>query len=54
MSEEKKVQPRQEQSNVGLLVSFLAGAAIAVGIVLLAESKSGSDFESYGEADLFV
>lgn len=52
MAEEKKVQG---QFGVDVLVSFLAGAAIGVGLILFAESKSKSDDDSaYGEADLFV
>jgi len=38
-----------------MLISFLVGAAIGVGIVLFAESKSAQDDDKdYGDADLFV
>jgi hypothetical protein len=43
------------QNSITALISFLAGAALGVGLVLIAESKkSGADDAAYGEADLFV
>lgn len=43
------------QNSITTLISFLAGAALGVGLVLITESKkSGEDDTAYGEADLFV
>jgi hypothetical protein len=43
------------QNSITALISFLAGAALGVGLVLVAESKKrGADDAAYGEADLFV
>ncbi len=55
MAEEKKVQAKKGPEGTTMLISFLAGAAIGVGLVLFAESKTKSRDESaYGDADLFV
>ena len=54
MAEEKKAPAKKGQDGIGMVVSFLAGAAIGVWLILLAESKNISSDESYGEADLFV
>ena len=38
-----------------MLISFLVGAAIGVGMVLFAESRAAQDDDKdYGDADLFV
>ena len=55
MGRGKKAAENNGQENITTLISFLAGAAIGVGLVLFAESKKGGkDDTAYGEADLFV
>ena len=54
MAAEKDLQSKQGPDTTTMLISFLAGAAIGVGLILFAESKNSSSEESYGEADLFV
>ena len=55
MADEKKACHKKGLDGIPLLISFLAGAAIGVGLILFAESKTGTaDDTSYGEADLFV
>ncbi len=55
MTEEKKEHVKKGLDGTTMLISFLAGAAIGVGLVLFAESKTKStDESSYGDADLFV
>ncbi|HEY6871083.1 MAG TPA: hypothetical protein VI298_00015 [Geobacteraceae bacterium] len=55
MAEEKKVQAKKGADGATMLISFLAGAAIGVGLILFAESKTkATDESSYGDADLFV
>lgn len=40
---------------VPMLISFLVGAAIGVGLVLFAEKKAAHEADrDYGDADLFV
>jgi hypothetical protein len=42
-------------SNIIVLLSFLVGTAVGVGLVLLAERKMQDDTEAaYGEGPLFV
>ncbi|MCM2358994.1 MAG: hypothetical protein NDI77_12650 [Geobacteraceae bacterium] len=54
MADESKTH-NKGQDGVTLLISFLAGAAVGVGLVLFAETKAGkTDESSYGDADLFV
>lgn len=54
MADESKTH-NKGQDGVTLLISFLAGAAVGVGLVLFAETKAGkADESSYGDADLFV
>ncbi len=54
MADGKKVR-KKRLDGVPLLISFLAGAAIGVGLIFFAESKAGKqDDSAYGEADLFV
>jgi hypothetical protein len=55
MSESAKEQEKSGIDGVPMLISFLVGAAIGVGIVLFAESKAARDDDKdYGDADLFV
>ncbi len=55
MTENKNTHEKKGQDGITLLISFLAGAAIGVGLILFTESKNGKSEESaYGEADLFV
>jgi len=55
MSESAKEQEKCGIDGIPMLISFLVGAAIGVGMVLFAESRSASDDEKdYGDADLFV
>lgn len=55
MADEKKACGKKGLDGMPLLLSFLAGAAIGVGLILFAESKTeNADDSSYGEADLFV
>lgn len=55
MTDELKSCDKKGQDGVTMLITFLAGAAVGVGLVLFAESKTGKKDEvSYGEADLFV
>jgi hypothetical protein len=44
-----------KSSNIIVLLSFLVGTAVGVGLVLLAERKMQDDTEAtYGEGPLFV
>jgi len=55
MADEKEVRGKKGLDGIPLLISFLAGAAIGVGLILFAESKTdNADDLTYGEADLFV
>jgi hypothetical protein len=55
MAEAAKEQGKCGIDGVPMLISFLVGAAIGVGIVLFAESQSARDDDKdYGDADLFV
>ena len=55
MTNTDSTQEKKGQDGITLLISFLAGAAIGVGLILFTESKTGkSDESTYGEADLFV
>lgn len=55
MADEKKVHEKHGVDGVTLLISFLAGAAAGVGLILFAESRTKEkDESSYGDADLFV
>jgi hypothetical protein len=55
MANEKKTRDKKGLDGGTLLISFLAGAAIGVGLILFAESKTGAPVETtYGDADLFV
>ncbi len=55
MSEECKVQGRKCLDGLPVLITFLVGAAVGVGIVLFTESKvKEKDGKDYGDADLFV
>lgn len=55
MAEEKNVQEKNGVDGVSMLISFLAGAAVGVGLILFAESKAKEKKDtSYGDADLFV
>jgi phosphate/sulfate permease len=55
MVETAKEQETRGIDGIPMLISFLVGAAIGVGIVLFAESKAAhNDEKDYGDADLFV
>jgi hypothetical protein len=55
MSESAKEQEKCGIDGMPMLISFLVGAAIGVGMVLLVESRSArDDGKDYGDADLFV
>jgi hypothetical protein len=46
---------RSKASGTIMLVSFLVGTAIGVGLILLAEKQKNEDIErGYGEGPLFV
>lgn len=55
MAEEKIEHEKKSVDGVTMLISFLAGAAIGVGMILFAESRAKEKKDSsYGDADLFV
>lgn len=55
MANEKKTPVKKGLDGIPVLISFLAGAAIGVGLILFAESRTdNADDSGYGEADLFV
>jgi hypothetical protein len=46
---------KSKGSNIIVLLSFLVGTAVGVGLVLLAERKQQDDTEAaYGEGPMFV
>ncbi len=55
MSEDCKAQGKKCLDGLPMLITFLVGAAVGVGIVLFAEAKSKQEEgKDYGDADLFV
>lgn len=55
MSEDCKAQGKKCLDGMPMLITFLVGAAVGVGIVLFTEMKSKqTDDKDYGDADLFV
>jgi len=55
MAETVQEQGKGGIDGIPMLISFLVGAAIGVGIVLFAESRAAyDDGKDYGDADLFV
>ncbi len=55
MSEECKVKGKKCVDGLPVLITFLMGAAVGVGIVLFTEAKTKHDEgKDYGDADLFV
>jgi len=55
MAEECTSEKKKCLDGLPVLVTFLVGAAIGVGIVLFTEMKSKTaDHKDYGDADLFV
>ena len=55
MAETAKERENCGTDGMPMLISFLVGAALGVGIVLFAETKAAQDGDrDYGDADLFV
>ncbi len=55
MSEECKVQGKKCLDGLPVLITFLMGAAVGVGVVLFTEAKAKQDVgKDYDDADLFV
>jgi len=55
MAEDCKVPGKKCLDGLPVLITFLVGAAVGVGVVLLTELKSRqTDDKDYGDADLFV
>jgi hypothetical protein len=55
MAEDTKVAKKKCMDGLPVLITFLVGAAIGVGIVLFAEAKTKQEEgKDYGDADLFV
>ena len=55
MDEITREQERCGIDGIPMLISFLVGAAVGVGMVLFAESRAAHELDrDYGDADLFV
>jgi len=55
MAEDTKVRGKKCLDGLPVLITFLLGAAVGVGIVLFTESKvKENEGKDYGDADLFV
>ena len=55
MAEDCRDQVKKCLDGLPVLITFLVGAAVGVGIVLFTEMKSKqTDDKDYGDADLFV
>jgi hypothetical protein len=55
MAEDCKVQGKKCLDGLPVLITFLVGAAVGVGVVLLTEMRcKQTDDKDYGDADLFV
>lgn len=55
MAEDCKVHGKKCLDGLPVLITFLVGAAVGVGMVLFTELKAKqSDTKDYGDADLFV
>ena len=55
MAEECKAKDKKCLDGLPMVITFLVGAAVGVGIVLFTEMKSKqTNDKDYGDADLFV